>query len=401
MSKNKKAINEAEFSLSGEVHAFNTAIAVLFRCANTATIINDLIHWRKKNIGNNTNCFEGNYWTYMTVKAWNEKYPYITPDVIRGILDRLEENNYIVTGNFNETKYDRTKWYALTEKACTVFNVPFGILPNGDSKNPNGIGKKPNPFTINPKSNSENPEPIPNNYLIQDLNTHANFENVEILKDFENQKNCTEGGAAAARRVDLKKRKRYDDEAGAVYDDLKTLYKSDEQKRGELSLKLESIGVTDTEKKRETVNNFLESFSVQFLENRRKAFNETNTDKPFETFASLTELHQQFLNSFRWLKKIDFGKIKQRTDKAQKAQQSEVKPIKAQNDKPTDGVEKLQIEQLRKWILAGRVDKITIDGVDSIDLRLNYVTGAYESVNLTRVKTPLNGFHAVRVQTEK
>ena len=47
-------------------------------------------------------------------------FPYMTGNQINYALKHLEELGLIITGCFNDNKYDHTKWYALTEKAYSI-----------------------------------------------------------------------------------------------------------------------------------------------------------------------------------------------------------------------------------------------------------------------------------------
>lgn len=311
MGRNKIKIGESShFGIESDCHSFNVSIATFFKCSNTATIINDMIHWRKVNTANQKHFFDGNVWSYMTVKAWNEKYPYITPDKIRGILTKLENLGYIVTGNYNETKYDRTKWYALTEKSANAFNFPFGILPNADSKKPNGIGKTPIRFT-------ENTEPIPN--TIQIINTDTNFSHTHenFKEDLEEKKQDTKDSAVPPPPpVELHKRKKYGYDKDEIVNDLKELYKVSETARKQLKEYFEPLGIPK-ESMNEKYKEFCQKFATHHIKKAKTDFYEKNdVTTDFYFYACLAELHNDFLNAFTWLKKV---KSSTKSDKAQTA----------------------------------------------------------------------------------
>lgn len=75
--------------------------------------------------------FEGKYWTYNTVKGFNSMFYYLTPAQIRRCLEKLIEKKYIITGNFNQTAYDRTTWYAIGENS----QIHLLELTNGSDQN--------------------------------------------------------------------------------------------------------------------------------------------------------------------------------------------------------------------------------------------------------------------------
>ena len=129
------------------VHHFDVGIATEF-CIEAAVIIDNLSFWIEKNKANEKHFHDGSYWTYNSIKAFNELFPYMSESTIRRVLKTLEENGIIKTGNYNKAGYDRTLWYAITEKGFSLLNK--SILSNqqmGLSKTTNGI--------------SQNSEPIP------------------------------------------------------------------------------------------------------------------------------------------------------------------------------------------------------------------------------------------------
>ena len=77
-----------------------------------AIILSNIEFWQSKNKANKHNFHDGKYWTYNSVSAWTELFSYLTPSKIRTCLKRLEYFDYVVTGNYNKSNYDRTKWYS-------------------------------------------------------------------------------------------------------------------------------------------------------------------------------------------------------------------------------------------------------------------------------------------------
>lgn len=92
---------------------------------NAAVIYQNIVWWCEKNAANGKHCHEGRYWTYNSIKAFGDLFPYLTHDQIRRALERLELLGYIGTGNFNASPYDKTKWF------CDLRQVDLAFLPNG------------------------------------------------------------------------------------------------------------------------------------------------------------------------------------------------------------------------------------------------------------------------------
>lgn len=83
---------------------------------NAAIVFENLVFWIRKNLANGTNIYDGNVWTYNSMTAFEELFPFLTYKQVRGALNKLKECDLIMTGNYNRLKFDKTKWYALTVK---------------------------------------------------------------------------------------------------------------------------------------------------------------------------------------------------------------------------------------------------------------------------------------------
>ncbi|AFA50246.1 hypothetical protein [Acetobacterium woodii] len=89
---------------------------------NAAIVVQNLQFWIKKNEANDKHFHDGRYWTFNSIKAWKELFPFWSDRQIRKILDDLIEKGIIIKGNFNELKYDRTLWYAFTDYGISILH---------------------------------------------------------------------------------------------------------------------------------------------------------------------------------------------------------------------------------------------------------------------------------------
>jgi len=76
-----------------------------------AIMYSNLDFWCAYNKAHKQNMYDGNYWTYNSTRAFKELFKFWTTKQIERILKNLEKGEYIKTGNYNNVKYDRTKWY--------------------------------------------------------------------------------------------------------------------------------------------------------------------------------------------------------------------------------------------------------------------------------------------------
>ena len=59
----------------------------------------------------------GRIWMRASLASISKRIPFLSVAAVRTAIRKLKEAGLITVGNFNETPYDHTKWYALTKKA--------------------------------------------------------------------------------------------------------------------------------------------------------------------------------------------------------------------------------------------------------------------------------------------
>ena len=108
-------------------HSFDTEIAELVGI-NAAIIFGNIAFWIQKNEANKEHYHDGCYWTYNSKAAYKTLFPYMTEKQIRVAFQKLIDEGMIKTGCYNEKPFDRTLWYALTEKGNSMLSkraTPF------------------------------------------------------------------------------------------------------------------------------------------------------------------------------------------------------------------------------------------------------------------------------------
>ena len=114
------------------IHVFDTDVAKKYG-VNAAIILQNIGYWIKQNEANETNFFDGRYWTFNSKRAYGELFPYMSKRQIETAFQKLIEDGVIVTGNYNKLAYDRTLWYALTQKGKSILH--FGEMEKPNSAN--------------------------------------------------------------------------------------------------------------------------------------------------------------------------------------------------------------------------------------------------------------------------
>ena len=86
-----------------------------------AIFLHALMFWYRTNRGNNQNFHDGRWWTYNSVKAFEEIFPWWTAGQIRRVIARCKEKGAMLTGSFAEDRRDRTAWYTPSNELLMLY----------------------------------------------------------------------------------------------------------------------------------------------------------------------------------------------------------------------------------------------------------------------------------------
>lgn len=189
------------------IHNFDAEIAQKYGLLESV-LLNHIYYWIEKNRANESNFYEGTYWTYNSTRAFNELFPYASERQIKNALKHLREEGILLTGNYNKSAYDRTLWYALSKKGLSIVQKCPMEEPNQD----NGLGNNVPPIPDNIPDNKPNKEPDtisgpeeqitepePNATAVITLQCNINATDCSKGKEIEERKEnivCTEQAAA-------------------------------------------------------------------------------------------------------------------------------------------------------------------------------------------------------------
>lgn len=176
---------------------FNNQVAKDFDIS-IATILQNIKFWTLTNLANKRNIHDGLCWTYNSVDAFCEIFEFWTRHQIEHLFKKCVNEGLLQVGNYNTTKYDRTKWYALTPKAYQYYpellkenfvktmyesisensEIMFGEFRNQFLKFPEPIPdsnpvKKPD---INNSESNDSPSPNPK-HKIKDIQPYIDIWN--------------------------------------------------------------------------------------------------------------------------------------------------------------------------------------------------------------------------------
>lgn len=76
---------------------------------NESIILQQLHYW----LGKNPKEMDGRKWIYNTYDDWKEQFPFWSISTIRRVITTLENAGIILNANYNQRKFDKTKWYSI------------------------------------------------------------------------------------------------------------------------------------------------------------------------------------------------------------------------------------------------------------------------------------------------
>lgn len=98
---------------------------------------------------------DGMLWTYQSVRDIQQKaFPFLSVATISRALNNLIEKGYLIVGNYNDKKYDKTRWFALNYyklkelKSIRVDDEGSGVFQNETRSFQNETRKLQNETTI-------------------------------------------------------------------------------------------------------------------------------------------------------------------------------------------------------------------------------------------------------------
>ena len=114
-------------------YSFNGEIAAMYG-VDEAVFIHNLYWWIRKNEANGRHYYDGRNWTYNSMRAFSELFPFWTQRQLRRIIRNLSDNGVIYIGNYNAAGFDRTQWYALDETVYSIYSN--GLTHLTETSNP-------------------------------------------------------------------------------------------------------------------------------------------------------------------------------------------------------------------------------------------------------------------------
>jgi hypothetical protein len=81
---------------------------------NEAIVLQQVHYWIEINKKANKNFYDGRYWTYNSIRSWQEdNFEFWSFNTVQRTFAKLESLKLLISGNFNKDPRDKTKWYTI------------------------------------------------------------------------------------------------------------------------------------------------------------------------------------------------------------------------------------------------------------------------------------------------
>lgn len=91
---------------------------------NEALVMQQINYWIEINKRSGKNYHDGKYWTYNSIRAWQENdFDYMSVDTVKRTFTKLAKAGYLLVGNYNKDPRDKTKWYTINNDKLEELNI--------------------------------------------------------------------------------------------------------------------------------------------------------------------------------------------------------------------------------------------------------------------------------------
>lgn len=117
------------------------------------------------NKDNGRNFQDGRWWTYNSLAAWEEAFPWWSAKQIRRVINSCRDQGALLIGEFNKDHRDRTAWYSPSDEVLAFYREDWSetdkcICPNGQMQMPERADARAQTGTALPKESTKDIPPI-------------------------------------------------------------------------------------------------------------------------------------------------------------------------------------------------------------------------------------------------
>lgn len=100
--------------MKNKVYSFSTDDAIAHG-VDEAILLHNIRYWLDYARAHDEMKQDGYHWMYMTATSMQLIMPFWSVNKIRKMLKSLEKDGIVITGEYNKSSWNRTKWYSMPE----------------------------------------------------------------------------------------------------------------------------------------------------------------------------------------------------------------------------------------------------------------------------------------------
>lgn len=109
--------------MENKVYSFSTNDAVKHG-VDSAILLHNIRYWLDYARAHEEMKEDGYYWMFATAASMHKLFPFWTINKIRKMIKELEKSGVLISGEYNKSSWNRTKWYTMPEFADVANPLP-------------------------------------------------------------------------------------------------------------------------------------------------------------------------------------------------------------------------------------------------------------------------------------
>lgn len=97
-------------------------IAIVYG-VDIAIFIENMRYWSETNAKIHENFIDGRYWVYYSLDGFSKMYPIWSRDQVKRLIVKCRDAGLLLTADYNDNPYKRTKWYSLSDSVLEFYGV--------------------------------------------------------------------------------------------------------------------------------------------------------------------------------------------------------------------------------------------------------------------------------------
>lgn len=110
---------------------FQPSLAKILGSSDRAIVLQQIHYWMERS----GKSFDGKTWVFNTIGDWENQFIWMSESTVKRTLKFLTDENFLITGNYNKQKFDKTKWYTIDYERLNSALVQYEQIDKNKTSN--------------------------------------------------------------------------------------------------------------------------------------------------------------------------------------------------------------------------------------------------------------------------